>query len=106
MPTVGITQLKFTLITAADPAGRHLVGKVLVAGRGVVSGVIGARKGQGNEPLAPHLIAYTQPLLLPDALSGDAIAAGDPVVIADPGGEIRGRVVGMKREGEGAAKQP
>jgi hypothetical protein len=68
--------------------------------------VIGTGKGEGNEPLAPHLIAYSQPLLLPDALSGDAIAAGDPVVIADPGREIRGGIVGMEGEGEGAAKQP
>ena len=62
-------------------------------------------KGQGNEPLAPHLIAHTQPLLLPDTFSGDAIAAGDPVVIADPGGEIRGRVIGMDMKREGAAEQ-
>lgn len=48
VPAVGITQLQFTLLTAADPAGGHLVGKVFVAGRGIVSGVIGTGKGGGE----------------------------------------------------------
>lgn len=75
---------------------------MLVAGRGVVSGVMSSRKGQRDEPLAPHLIAHSQPLLLPDALRGDAIVAGDPVLIADAGGQI-GCLIGQ--EGKGGYSQ-
>ncbi|MNT60866.1 hypothetical protein D3C72_1984760 [compost metagenome] len=105
MPGVGVAQLQVAPVIQGDPARRHLVGKVLVAGRGVVSGVIGSGKGQRDEPLAPHLVAHSQPLLLPDALSGDAIAAGDPVLIADAGGQI-GCLIGQEGKGEGTAKEP
>ncbi|MOA36887.1 hypothetical protein D3C78_1584390 [compost metagenome] len=105
MPGVGVAQLQLPLITAADPAGRHLVGEVLVARGGIVAGVVGAGERQGDEPLAPHLVADPDPFLLPVVLPGYAVAAGDPVLIADAGGQIGG-LVGQQGEAEGAAKEP
>ena len=105
VPGVGVAQLQCALLVLGDPARGHLVGEVLVAGAGVMGGVIGPGQGEGNEPLAPHLVADPQPLLLPLVLPGDAVAAGDPVFVEDAGGQI-GHLVGQEGEGEGAAQEP
>ena len=105
VPGIGVAQLECVSLAAGHPARRHLVSEVLVARAGIVGGVIGTGQGNGNEPLAPHLVTDPQPLLLPLALPGDAVAAGHPVHVADAGGQI-GHLVGQEGEGEGAAQQP
>ncbi len=105
VPVVGVAQLQLILLVAGHPARCHLVGKVLVARGGIVGGVVGTGQGEGNEPLAPHLVADPQPLLLPLALLADAVAAGHSVLIADAGGQI-GDFIGKEGKREAAGEQP